>query len=164
MQSPCRYLDEVGVVVAAQAMELRQAEAFIRAESLPIRMPSGPRPAPSRASHGIESPLLESRQPGYTGRQVVMAEKSFVAEHDPVLSARRFVSRPNCDADYQRCVLCDLGRASVNVRWRPSSRQPSKRRICGMITHLAGQRAAYPGPEIPPDPDLGAADEVGRHV
>jgi hypothetical protein len=35
---------------------------------------------------------------------------------------------------------------------------------CGMITHLAGQRATYPGPEIPPDPDLGAADEVGRRV
>lgn len=33
-----------------------------------------------------------------------------------------------------------------------------------MIMHLAWQRAIYPGPEIPPDPDLGAADEVGRRV
>jgi len=46
----------------------------------------------------------------------------------------------------------------------PSPRQPSKRRICGMIMHLARQHATYPGPEVPPDPDSGAADEVGRHA
>jgi len=68
------------VVVAAQATELREAPKRSPAPGfMPIRMQSGPRPAPSRTSHGTGSPSLEPRQSRCIGRQVV------VAENDPVL-------------------------------------------------------------------------------
>ena len=52
------------------------------------------------------------------------------------------------------CVIWE--RASILSVIIPRQETP-KRRICGMITHLARQYAAYPGPEIPPDPDPGGS-------
>jgi len=147
IEPPAAIWDEVGGCWPPEAREAapRHRSAHPRRAPQPIRMPSGSRPVPSRASFRAGTVEGIALNNGIVVAEMIRSGRIGALPRSQV--AMRTTSAATC-------VIWE--RASILSVIIPRQETP-KRRICGMITHLARQYAAYPGPEIPPDPDPGGS-------